>query len=103
MLKKEEVLARSKTGSRNKMEDRVNTKASYVGILTLFIACVFFSATKVINNGEPFFEFPAILFAYLTGMHIFNYIKIKKPIYLASAFAFGCAFLCMTVLYFLNR
>ena len=85
------------------MEDKINTKASYVGILTLFIACVFFSATKVINNGEPFFEFPAILFAYLFGMNLFNYIKLKKSIYLASTFVFALAFLCMTVLYFLNR
>ena len=100
MLKNE---ARSRNAGSDEMEKVINTKASNWGILTLFIACLFFSVTKIINNGEPFFEFPAILFAYLTGMNIFNFIKIKKPIYLASAFAFGFAFLCMTVLYFLNR
>ena len=103
MDKNEEILARSRAENRDEMEEIINIKASYGGLLTLFIACLFFSATKVINNGEPFFEFPAILFAYLTGMNIFNFIKIKKPLYLASAFAFSFAFLCMTVLYFLNR
>lgn len=103
MLKNEKILASSRNENHEKMEKTINAKASMWGIITLFIACLFFSVTKIINNGEPFFEFPAILFAYLMGMNIFKYIKIKKTIYLASAFAFALAFLCMTVLYFLNR
>jgi hypothetical protein len=102
-MEKDEILAKSRAEGRDEMEISVNEKSSHIGAITVVVVCLFFAATKVLNNGEPFFEFPAIMFAYLSGMHFNNYWKLKKGIYLTTAIAFAFAFLCMTILYFMKR
>lgn len=44
-------------------------------------------------NGKIFFEFPAMIFAYLTGMQIYNYSKLKNSKYLISGFEALFAFI----------
>lgn len=102
-MKKEEILAKSRAEGKDEMEYAVNNRAFYWGTIVLTITCIFFAGTKVLNNGEPFFEFPAILFAYLTGMHIYNFQKLKNRKYLIASFGFAFVFVCMTILYFVNR
>lgn len=102
MMQKEDVLAKSRAEQKDEYEEKVNIKGSYWGMIILMVACMFFAATKVINDGQPFFEFPAILFAYLSGTNLYSYIKMKKAEYFVAFFGFAFAFICMTVLYFIN-
>ncbi len=102
-MKKEDILARSRAEGKDEMECMVNNEAFYWGAMTLILACIFFAATKIANNGEPFFEFPAIIFANLVGMNLYNFIKLKDNKYLVGVFGFLFAFICMTILYFINR
>ncbi len=104
-MKREDILAKSRAESKDEMEEGINKQSFYWGVITLTITCIFFAITKVINHGQPFFEFPAILFAYMVGMNIYNYQKLKNTKYITMifGFGFGFAFICMTVLYFINR
>lgn len=102
-MNKDEILAKSRAEGRDEMEISINEKSSHIGALTIVAVCLFFTVTKVLNNGEPFFEFPAIMFAYLSGMNFNNYLKLKKGSYLTTTIAFAFAFVCMTILYFINR
>ena len=101
-MKKEDILQKSREENKDEYVEKIISESKNFGIITLIIAIIFFAITKIINNGQPFFELPAILFAYTAGINFFSYIKLKKKEYLITAFAFIFAFICMTVLYFIS-
>lgn len=101
-MKKEEVLARSKNHPINEYEEKILSDSQRIGIFTILITCIFFGATKVINGGKHFYEFPAILFAYFASINYYNFSKLKNKYYLISAFCSTFAFICFTILYFIT-
>ena len=101
-MKKEEILEKSRKENKDEYIEKIISDSKNSEIITLTIAIIFFAVTKVINNGQPFFKLPAILFAYTAGINFFSYVKLKKKEYLISSFSFIFAFICMTVLYFIN-
>lgn len=102
-MNKDEILAKSRAQQRDEMEIAINEKSAHIGILILFITCIFFVITRALNDGEQFFEFPAILFAYVSGINGYNFYKLKKQTYLVASVSFAFAFISMTILYFMNR
>ena len=101
-MEKDEVLAKNRAEERDEMDVAINDKSSHVGVIVIVAVCMFFSATIVLNNGEPFFEFPAIMLAYMSGLYFNSAFRLKNGGYLAAAICFALAFVCMLVLYFIN-
>lgn len=101
-MNKDDVLAKSREENQDEYVEKINTDSHKAGIIVLTAICIFFSITRVLNNGQPFFEFPAVLFAYIAGMNYYIYAKIKNKNNLISGFCFTFVFICLIILYFIN-
>lgn len=102
-MRKEEILSKSRAEGKDEMEVAVNNRAYYWGTMTLILVCVFFACIKIFLDGQPFYEFPAILFAFNAGMNTYNYLKLRSKRYLALAILSIFIFVSMMIMYFLNR
>lgn len=102
-MTKEDILARSRAEGKDEMEIAVNLKAYWWGTMAIVITGFFFVGLKVMSNGIIFFEFPIMIFTYLIGMNIYNYLKVKNNKNLFAGFGVLFAFMCMIILYFLSR
>lgn len=109
MVNKEQILSQSRKENKDEYEEKIMRESLGRTVLVLVVVCIFFAATKVIysdikglEQGLPFYEFPAILFSYGAASYFYMFHKLKNKNYLISGACFTFAFLCFVVLYFLT-
>jgi hypothetical protein len=100
-MKREEILAKSRKDNKDEYVDKVFKDAQPIAFIVLVAVCTIFAAARVLK-GQPFFEFPAILFAYSAATHYYNFFRIKNKYYLISAMLFTVAFICLTTVYLIK-
>lgn len=101
-MKKEEVLEKSKNENLffDEREDQeLGTSFGY-GAIVVCILCVFFSIINVIK-GKTFYEFGAILFAYIAAVALRTYFITQRKKFLAQAVVNILAFIFALVRFIL--
>jgi hypothetical protein len=109
IMEKDEVLSRSRGEKNNEYESKILKDSQIVGIFVIVAICIFFLITNAIisdmrglENGIISFDYAAIIFAYLTGIYIYGFVKTKLKYNIIAGITFALGFICMLILYFIN-
>lgn len=108
-MKREEILSRSRKEQIDEYEVKTFKDAQTTGIIVVVGICIFFflanaiiSDIKHLESGIASFDYVAILFAYLSGINFYSYVKLKNKQNLVYGIGFSFAFICMLILYFIT-
>jgi predicted membrane channel-forming protein YqfA (hemolysin III family) len=108
-MKKEEILSRSRNEKNDEYESKTFKDAQVFGIVVIVAICFLFlimnavvSDMKGLESGIVSFDYPAILFAYLSAVSFKIFKETKKKWSIISGIIFSLAFVCMVILYFIN-
>lgn len=108
-MHRDEILSKSRNENNQEFENQAFKNAQGLGIYVIIAVCIFFffvnavlSGLRGLEKGIMSFDYPAILFAYLSAVSFFNYRKTKEKNSLIACFGTCFAFLCMLILYFIN-
>lgn len=85
-MNKQEILAKNKHDGLDEREQTVYSRSFGFGSIVVAILCLFFSVYKAFQ-GEKFFEFGAIMTAYLSTTFFYQYRQLRKIGYLISGIA----------------
>ena len=102
-MDKKEILEKNKEKNRNGLDEREQRVYNFsfgIGAVTVGILCLMFSIYKALNR-EPFYEYVAMITAYLCATFIYQFKNLKKPWYLISGIVTGIAAGCCIVLFFM--
>ncbi|GEM_PF-523666 len=105
-MDKKEILEKNKEKKRNSLderEQRVYNTSFGIGAIVVGVLCLLFSVYRAVQH-YTFYEFVAIITAYLCTTFLYQYKNIKKPIYLIAGIGTGLAAVSCAVLFLLvNR
>ena len=90
---------KKKQGSLDEMEKRVYNYSFGIGALAVGAMCLAFSIYRAIN-GMHFYEFAAIITAYLCTTYLYRFKNLKSPFYLIAGIITAVAAVGCTVLFF---
>lgn len=100
-MDKNEILAKNKRAGLDEREQRVYNRSFGVGAVVVCVLCFVFGIFKFFKH-ENFYEFGAIMTAYLCTTFIYQYKNLRKPIYLIAGICTGLGAILLTVLFFLE-
>lgn len=101
MMKKEDILLKAKYGGLDERESNIFLHSFGIGGIVVCILAVVFSVWKAIH-GEQFFEFSAIVFAYLSATDFYKYKYIKYKRYFISGIYSGILAIILIILFFVR-
>ncbi len=102
-MDKKEILAKNKRNAHNTLDEREQRiyNASFgLGAVVVGILCLVFSVYKALNH-EMFYEYVAIITAYLCTTFLYQFKNIKKLSYLIAGIATGIVAIVGVVLFFM--
>lgn len=102
-MDKKEILDQNKRQNRNTLDEREQRiyNASFgLGAVVVGVLCLIFSVYKAIHH-QMFYEFAAIITAYLCTTFLYQYKNLKKTIYLIAGILTGTAAVLTAVLFFM--
>ncbi len=102
-MDKKEILEQNKKkkqGSLDEMEKRVYNYSFGIGALAVGAMCLAFSIYRALH-AMHFYEFAAIITAYLCATYVYRFIGLKNPFYLIAGIITGIAAAGCTVMFFL--
>lgn len=82
-MNKQEILAKNKRDGLDEREQTVYNHSFGFGAIVVAVLCLVFSVYKAFH-GEKFFEFGAIMTAYLSTTFFYQYKNLKRVPYLIS-------------------
>lgn len=82
-MNKQEILAKNKHDGLDEREQTVYSRSFGFGAVVVAILCLVFSVYKAFH-GEKFFEFGAIMTAYLSTTFFYQYRDLRKTGYLVA-------------------
>lgn len=100
-MNKDEILAKNKRSGLDEREQRVYNRSFGVGAVVVCVLCFVFGIFKLLHQ-EKFYEFGAIMTAYLCTTFLYQYKNLKKPIYLIAGVLTGLGAILLTVLFFME-
>ena len=101
-MDKKEILAKSKRKARNSLDEREQGiyNASFgLGAVVVGVLCLIFSVYKAVHR-ETFYEFVAIITAYLCTTFFYQFKNLKKARYLIAGIVTGLAAAVCAVMFF---
>ena len=104
-MDRNEILEQNKKKSRNSLDEReqkIYNISFGLGAVTVGILCLVFSIYRFINH-EPFYEFVAIITAYLCTTFTYQFRNLRRPLYLIAGIATGIVAAACVVLFFMVR
>lgn len=108
-MNKDEILARSRKDKNDEYEIQTFKDGQTIGIISIIVTCFFFMLANAIisdlrglETGIISFDYPAILFAYISGSNFYGFAKLKNKNHLIAGIAFTLVFVCMLILYFIS-
>lgn len=100
-MDKEEILAKNKRSGLDEREQRVYNRSFGLGAVTVCVLCCIFGIIKLFNH-EKFYEYGAIMTAYLCTTFIYQYKNLRKPVYLVFGICTGVGALLLTALFLME-
>lgn len=85
-MNKQEILAKNKKDGLDEREQTVYSRSFGFGAVVVAVLCLAFSVYRAFH-GENFFEFGAIITAYLSTTFFYQYKDLRKTKYLIAAVA----------------
>lgn len=101
-MDKKEILAKNKRQNRNSLderEQRVYNTSFGLGAVVVGVLCLAFSIYKALHY-QTFYEFVAIITAYLCTTFIYQHIQLKRTHYLIAGIVTGIVAMITAVLFF---
>lgn len=101
-MDKKSILEKNKEKHKKSLderEQRVYNTSFGMGAVAVGIFCLIFSIYNALHF-TPFYEFVAIMTAYLCTTFLYQFKNLKKPFYLAAGILTGTAALVCTILFF---
>ncbi len=102
-MDKKEILDKNKRQNRNTLDEREQRiyNASFgLGAVIVGVLCLVFSIYKAFHH-EMFYEFAAIITAYLCTTFLYQYRNLKKSIYLVAGILTGSVAVVTAALFFM--
>lgn len=101
-MNKEEILAKSRKDNSylDELQQSELRNGFGFGGIVVAILCVVLSVIKALQ-GQRFFEFIVILFAYMSATAMYSYMKTRKKFFLIQSIANGIVFIIGFVCYFI--
>ena len=102
-MDKKEILEKNKEKNRNGLDEREQRVYNFsfgIGAVIVGILCLVFSVYKALNR-EPFYEYVAIITAYLCTTFVYQCKNLKRLRYLISGLVTGIAAVICIVLFFM--
>ena len=102
-MDKKEILEKNKEKNRNGLDEREQRVYNFsfgIGAVIVGILCLVFSVYKALNR-EPFYEYVAIITAYLCTTFVYQFKNLKRFRYLISGLVTGIAAVICIVLFFI--
>lgn len=102
-MDKKTILEKNKKQHGKNLDEReqsVYSSSFGMGAVVVGIFCLVFSVYKAVYF-SPFYEFVAIMTAYLCTTFLYQFRKLRKPAYLAAGILTGTAALVCTILFFM--
>ena len=101
-MDKEDILAKSRKDNSDldEMQQREAVNGFGFGGVVVAVLCFVFSAIKALQ-GQRFYEFGAIIFAYMSATAFYSYSKTRKKRFLQSSIVYGIAVVTSFIGYFL--
>ena len=103
VMDKKEILEKNKEKNRNGLDEREQRIYNFsfgIGAVVVGILCLAFSVCKALNR-EPFYEYVAIITAYLCTTFLYQFKNLKKLRYLIPGIITGIASIACIVLFFM--
>ena len=103
VMDKKEILEKNKEKNRNGLDEREQRVYNFsfgIGAVIVGILCLVFSVYKALNR-EPFYEYVAIITAYLCTTFVYQFKNLKRLRYLISGLVTGIAAVICIVLFFM--
>lgn len=100
-MKKEDILLKAKNSGLDERESSIFMRSFGIGGIVVCILALIFSIWKAIH-GQQFFEFSAIVFAYLSATDLYKYKNIKDKRYLISGIPGGILTIILIAMYFIR-
>ncbi len=98
-MDKNEILAKNKRSGLDEREQRVYNRSFGLGAVVVCVLCFIFGIFKLFHH-EKFYEFGAIMTAYLCTTFLYQYKKLKKTPYLIAGIITGVGAILLIVLFF---
>ena len=101
-MDKKDILAKSRKDNSDldELQQRETVYGFGFGGIVAAILCVVFSVIKALQ-GQRFYEFGAIVFAYMSATAFYSYNKTRKKRFLWSGIVYGIAVVTSFIGYFL--
>lgn len=100
-MDKKEILEKSKRAGLDEREQRVYNRSFGLGAVVVCFMCCVFGLFKALHN-ETFYEFGAIMTAYLCTTFFYQFKNLKKAAYLIAGIVAGAATIFMLVMFFMR-
>ncbi len=102
-MDKKEILDKNKKQNRNSLDEReqkIYNTSFGVGAVIVGVLCVVFSIYRFCHH-QMFYEFAAIITAYLCTTFLYQYKNIRKTAYLIAGILTGIAAALTATLFFM--
>ncbi len=103
-MDKKDILDQNKRQNRHSLDEREQRiyNASFgIGAVVVGVLCLAFSIFKAVHH-QMFYEFAAIITAYLCTTFFYQYKNLRNKFYLAAGILSGVAAVLTTVLFFMG-
>lgn len=103
VMDKKEILEKNKEKNRNTLDEREQRVYNFsfgLGAVIVGILCLVFSVYKALHF-EPFYEYVAIITAYLCTTFLYQFRNLKRFPYLIAGIVTGAAAVGCTVMFFM--
>lgn len=101
-MDKKEILRKNKEQNRSSLDERERRVYNFsfgLGAVVVGVLCLVFSVYRAVNH-EPFFEFAAMITAYLCTTLLYQFKNLRKMRYLLAGIVTGAAALGCSVMFF---
>lgn len=99
-MDKKEILEKNKHSGLDEREQRIYNTSFGLGAVVVGILCLVFSIYNAFH-GQKFYEFVAIITAYLCTTFLYQYKNLRKPLYLISGIITGIVAIVCTAFFFM--
>ncbi len=102
-MDKNEILEKNKEKNRNGLDEREQRIYNFsfgIGAVVVGILCLIFSVYKALNR-EPFYDYVAMITAYLCTTFMYQFKNLKKLRYLMAGAVTGIAAVVCIILFFM--
>ncbi len=102
-MDRNEILEKNKKQNRSGLDEREQRVYNFsfgLGAVIVGVLCLLFSVYKALHH-QAFYEFVTIITAYLCTTFIYQFVKLRKVIYLIAGVGTGLAAAACLVMFFM--